>query len=76
MLGAAWLALRGGLTSIGLKFTVSAASAGALAGDAALHLTCQAHESLPHLLVFHVGGILLAAVVSSLVWRGTARAEA
>jgi hypothetical protein len=38
------------------------AAAGALAAQAALHLTCSANDSAPHLWVFHVGGVLLAAV--------------
>ena len=37
------------------------AACGALAGEAALHLCCSARMQLPHLLVFHAGGVLLAA---------------
>jgi len=40
------------------------AVAGALAGDAALHVTCGAHGSLTHLALFHVGGVLLTAVMA------------
>jgi len=76
VVGGAWLAVRGGLAAIGRRFIVGAAAAGALAGDAALHLTCRAHASLPHVLVFHLGGIVLAALVASLVWRVAAKAEA
>jgi hypothetical protein len=37
------------------------AAAGALAAQAALHLTCAVHDQAPHLWVFHVGGVALAA---------------
>jgi hypothetical protein len=40
---------------------VGAAAAGALAGTAALHLTCPDAGSMLHVLVFHVGGVLAAA---------------
>jgi hypothetical protein len=40
-----------------------AAAAGALAGQAALHLTCEARAAMPHLLAFHFGGVLLASVL-------------
>jgi hypothetical protein len=39
-----------------------AAAAGALAGQAALHLGCSAHAQAAHLWVFHVGGVALAAL--------------
>ena len=39
-----------------------AAAAGALAGQAALHLGCPAHAQAAHLWVFHVGGVALAAL--------------
>jgi len=39
------------------------ASAGALAGHAHLHLHCPVHTSLAHLLWFHAGGVLLAALL-------------
>jgi hypothetical protein len=42
------------------------AVAGALAGDAALHVTCGAHGSLAHLALFHVGGVLLTALLA--IW--------
>jgi hypothetical protein len=41
--------------------------AGALAADAALHVTCRAHGALPHLLVFHLGGVVLVAVAAMAV---------
>jgi anti-sigma factor RsiW len=40
------------------------AVAGALAGDAALHVTCGSHGSLAHLALFHVGGVLLTALLA------------
>jgi hypothetical protein len=49
-----------------------AAAAGALAGEAALHLTCHAPRSEGHLLVFHAGAVLLAAVAGAVageIWR-------
>jgi len=39
------------------------AAAGALAAQAALHLTCSANDNAAHLWVFHVGGVLLAAAL-------------
>ncbi len=44
-------------------------AAGAVAGVPALQLTCLAHTSLPHLLVFHVGGVLLATAVAGSAWE-------
>ena len=38
------------------------AAAGALAAQAALHLTCGAHDQATHLWVFHVGAIAAAAL--------------
>ncbi len=43
------------------------AAAGALAGQAGLHLTCPRRLDAPHLFVFHVGGVVFAAVVGLLV---------
>jgi len=40
------------------------AVAGALAGDAALQITCGSHGSLAHLALFHVGGVLLTALLA------------
>jgi hypothetical protein len=42
------------------------AAAGALAGQAALHLTCPERSGTPHLLVFHLGAVAVAAVLGSL----------
>ena len=44
-----------------------AAAAGALAGHAALHLTCPRRLELPHLFAFHVAGVALAALIGALV---------
>jgi hypothetical protein len=69
VVGAAWLALRGGTTSPSRVAMAAAAAAGALAGDAALQLACPARAAMPHLLAFHVGGLVLAAAAVSLAWR-------
>lgn len=45
------------------------AAAGALAGQASLHLTCPVAHALPHLLVFHLGGVVLASLAGALVLR-------
>jgi hypothetical protein len=55
-----FLARRG--RAVGAPLTLaSVAATGALAGQAALHLTCAAHHQLPHLAVFHLMGVVLAA---------------
>ena len=46
---------------------VPAAVAGALAGDAALSLTCPAREATGHLWAFHFSGVVVAALLS-LAW--------
>jgi len=43
------------------------AALGALAGDASLHVACPSASSFAHVLVFHVGGIVVAAVIAGLV---------
>jgi hypothetical protein len=75
VVAAGWLAARRGLTSIGRGFIIGTAGAGALAADAALHLTCRALASLPHLLVFHLGGIILAAMLAGAAWQVAVRHE-
>jgi hypothetical protein len=45
------------------------AAAGALAAQAALHLTCPAHAQAPHLWVFHVGGVAAAALAGFILER-------
>jgi len=50
--------------AVGGAWRFSAAAAlGALAGQAALHLTCPVSGVRPHLLAFHTGGVFLAAFV-------------
>jgi hypothetical protein len=39
------------------------AAAGALAAQAALHIACSAHLKAPHLWLFHVGGVAVAAAL-------------
>jgi len=64
---AAWplaaVAVAGGLSSPTSGWTTAAlASAGALAGQAALHLACPVPSAGAHLFVFHLGGVVLAAL--------------
>jgi hypothetical protein len=47
----------------------AAAALGALAGQAALHLSCPVRTAGPHLWAFHTGGVLLAAMVGLAVSR-------
>jgi Putative zinc-finger len=68
--GAAWLGVRGG-PGTGIRRTVAGgAMAGALAADAVLQITCGADGSMPHLLTFHLGGVVLVAGAALLVLRG------
>lgn len=46
--------------------SAAVAAAGALAGHAALHLTCPTAHADAHLFVFHVGGVVLAALLAVL----------
>lgn len=69
VVGAVWLALRRGTTSAARPTIAAAAAAGAVAGAAALQVTCSVHGSMPHLLAFHLGGVLLAAAGARLLWR-------
>ncbi len=55
---------------------VTVAAAGALAAQAAIHLTCPGRGAGLHVLVFHVGGVLAALVVSALAARLLRRAAA
>lgn len=73
VVGAVWVALRGSSSSPARSATVAAAAAGALAGDAALQVTCASVNAVPHLLAFHVGGIVLAAVGAGVLWRAPRR---
>lgn len=69
VVGAVWFAFRGSTTSPGQFAMAAAAAAGALAGDAALQVTCAAHTAFPHVLAFHVGGIVIAAAGAAVLWR-------
>jgi len=67
--GAAAVVWRGWLPPSALA---PAAAAGALAGEAALHLTCHAPRTEAHLVIFHAGAVILAAVIGAVigeVWR-------
>ncbi len=70
IVAAVGLALRRGTSSPARSSIAAAAAAGALAGGAALELTCAAHGSMPHLLAFHAGGVILAAAGATLLWWG------
>lgn len=56
---AAWWVARRDVQSLG-----AAAAAGALAAQAALHISCSARDVAPHLWLFHVGGVVAAAVAA------------
>lgn len=62
----------------GEKATIAlAAAAGALAGMAALHVACPVHEERAHLVVFHVGGVVVAGLLGALIdWRRAALGSA
>ena len=72
--GAGWLVLRRGPGAAARSTVGAAAVAGALAGAAALQVTCGAHTSLPHLLAFHVGGVLCVAGIALLPPAARSRA--
>ncbi|MBI5068775.1 MAG: zf-HC2 domain-containing protein [Deltaproteobacteria bacterium] len=57
-MGAAWLTLRKGASGSLRPALAAWAVAGVLVGDAALQIACADNASLPHLLVFHAGGVL------------------
>jgi hypothetical protein len=65
--GAAWLALRRGPGALLRSQAGAWAVAGALAGVAALQISCEAHASLAHLLAFHVGGLIAVIGAALLV---------
>jgi hypothetical protein len=58
---AAWVAVRRESRAVMRGALSAGAIAGALAADAALQIACPAHEALAHLLVFHLGGVVLVA---------------
>ena len=65
LLAALFLLHRG--APLGPGELAAAAAAGALAGQAGLHLTCEAGPATPHLLAFHVVGVLVAAAIGALM---------
>ncbi len=65
--GAAWLGARRNAGEVVRRALGAGGVAGALAADAALQLTCRAHQALSHALVFHAGGVLLAAALAAVL---------
>jgi hypothetical protein len=61
-------AFRGTVPATPLHFATVAAL-GALAGQAALHVTCRAGAQLPHLLVTHTLGVAAAALLGAAISR-------
>jgi hypothetical protein len=76
VVGAVWLAIRGGTTSPARSAVAASAAAGALAGNAALQISCTARDAVPHLLAFHAGGVILSVVGASLLWGASRRVAA
>jgi hypothetical protein len=68
-LGAALWLVKRGRSDGGMIWFASVAAAGALAGHAALHITCPVHLQAPHLYAFHTGGVVLAAFLGFLASR-------
>ncbi len=64
----AWIALRRG-RPLSRAVLAGVGAAGALSGAATLHVTCQHAHALVHVLVFHLGGVLLAAGLAALAAR-------
>jgi len=62
-LGVAWAIRSRQGELVGPGFLGTVAAAGALAGQAALNVTCHVRDALPHLLVFHTGGVIVAALI-------------
>jgi hypothetical protein len=71
--GAGWLGARRGPPAFLRRSIAAGALAGALVADAALQVTCGAHDALPHLLVFHVGGVVVAAAGALVILLAQAR---
>jgi hypothetical protein len=59
-----WIAARRAWPS-GAGFLAAVAATGALAGQATLNLLCPVRAALPHLVVFHTGGVVLAAALGA-----------
>lgn len=74
VMGAAWMALRWGSTSLGARAAACCSAAGATAGAAALELTCPVRGSLEHLAAFHFGGVLMALLGAAMLCRRAPRA--
>ncbi len=68
-LAVAGVLVRRGRAAGSAAFFAAVASAGALIGHAHLHLHCPAQTALPHLLVFHTGGIILCAGLGAAISR-------
>jgi hypothetical protein len=51
----------------------AAAAAGALAGDAAMHLACPVASARAHAVIFHFGGVALAAALALRLSRASRR---
>jgi hypothetical protein len=64
-LGVAWVVRSRQGEVVGPGFLGAVAAAGALAGQAALNVTCHVRDALPHLLVFHTGGVIVAALIGA-----------
>jgi len=64
--GAAWIGARGATPQAVRRSLGAGAVAGALAADAALQITCGAHNAMAHLLTFHAAGVLLVAAAAVL----------
>lgn len=62
------LVLRGKAEGGALLFAAAAAG-GALAGEAALQMTCPASTAAAHLAGFHFGGVVVAALIGAAVSR-------
>jgi hypothetical protein len=62
--GGAW-----GRVKYGPAGLAAVAAAGAVAGEAGLHLMCGGPEAMSHRLMSHLGGVLLAALVGAVLER-------
>jgi hypothetical protein len=54
----------------------AALAGGALAAQSALHVACSAQAEIPHLLVFHAGAVVLAALLGAGAGRVLSRSAA
>jgi len=69
----ALLAARKWQASFSRSDMMAVAAGGALASQAAQHLTCPVWHADSHLLIFHFGGVLLAMLLGALGHSGKAR---